>query len=163
ARHENVLVRDGYAGEGLRRPLGDALVGRARLRETFFRVDGDEGVERAVQLFNALEEEPGQLDAGDFPLRERGRKLFERGVQHGIQDSGPTVLAADLAARLWSAIRSPSEPDRVPAPFPAPAIGIAPAGLARSRCPRASAIRGPVHATSARYPRCRPSASARSA
>jgi len=28
-------VRDGYAGEGLRRSLGDALVGRARLRELF--------------------------------------------------------------------------------------------------------------------------------
>jgi len=52
-------------------------------------------------------------------------KLFERGVQHGIQDSGPTFLPPTLRL-VWSAIRSPSEPDRVPAPSQAPAIGIAP-------------------------------------
>src|SRR2546422_158497 len=88
--------------------------------EAFFRVDRDKRVKRCVQSRDAIEEELGHLRARDFLLSERGGKLFERSVQHGIQDSG-----------LNPAIRSPWERGTAPARPAAPPRGIARAGRAR--------------------------------
>src|SRR5207244_11742050 len=76
----------------------------ARLCEAFFRVDRDKRVKRCVQPPDAIEEELGQLHARDFLLSERGGKLFERGVQHGIQDSGlnPAIRSEEHTSELQS-------------------------------------------------------------
>ena len=53
----------------------DARVGGARLREALVRVDGDEGVERAVGRAMRSRKMLRQLDAGDLLRGQRGGEL----------------------------------------------------------------------------------------
>jgi hypothetical protein len=71
-------VRDGDAGERRDAAFRSRLVGRAGARERAFGVDGDEGVERAVEPLDPRERVADELDARNAPRRERRRKFRER-------------------------------------------------------------------------------------
>ena len=77
------LCATGIPVSGCAVALRDARVGRARLREALSRVDGDEGVQLAVQRLDARRGRACVSSTLETSLREPQRQLLERGVQHG--------------------------------------------------------------------------------
>src|SRR6185312_17527348 len=90
-RAEEVLVRDGDAGERAGLAARDSKVRRTRLREAPFLVERDEGVEGLAELLDAAQEISRHLDAGSYLRRKRFSQLLQRAVMHLLAPRASTV------------------------------------------------------------------------
>jgi hypothetical protein len=81
---QDVLLGDRNAGQRAGAAGGDAGIRRARHFQALFAVDRDEGVDFRIQALDAVEEQPGQFDAGKLLRRQRLRQFPQAGADHSI-------------------------------------------------------------------------------
>jgi len=76
-------VRDRDAGERLRLPLGDERVGRARLADASFLIDGDEAFNLPFSALMRPRKSFVSSTLENFLLREPRSELLEGGISIG--------------------------------------------------------------------------------
>jgi hypothetical protein len=74
---KDILLGDGNAGQRAGRTGCDAGIGGTRHGQRLLAVDGDEGVDIGIQALDAVEEQRGQLDAGNLLGGQGLRQFFQ--------------------------------------------------------------------------------------